>query len=217
MEFKLIASMMYANYGNLEKEVRELEKGGIDSFHIDIMDNYYVPNFAMVFNDMRYISKETKSPLDVHLMFERPNDTIQVFLDNLRKGDTLYIHPETEYYPSITLEKIMDAGMVPGVALHPDTNTETIVELLPIVKKVLVMCESSTDSDLMYLPNMDKKIEWLLEMKEEMNFRVYLEGICELDKIQKFISMGVDGFVLGKRLLFGRDELYKEVVQKIRE
>ena len=38
MNFELTASMMCANYGNLEKEVKDLEKGGIDSFHIDIMD-----------------------------------------------------------------------------------------------------------------------------------------------------------------------------------
>ena len=57
MNFELTASMMCADYGHLEKEVRELEEGGIDSFHIDIMDGRYVPNFAMSLNDMRYIAK----------------------------------------------------------------------------------------------------------------------------------------------------------------
>ena len=41
MNIKLTASMMCANYGNLEKEVRELEDAGIDSFHIDMMDDLY--------------------------------------------------------------------------------------------------------------------------------------------------------------------------------
>ena len=36
MTFELNASMMCANYGNLEREVRELDEAGIDSFHIDI-------------------------------------------------------------------------------------------------------------------------------------------------------------------------------------
>ena len=56
MQFELMASMMCADFGNLEKEVKNLEEGGIDSFHIDIMDGRYVPNFAMSLNDMRYIA-----------------------------------------------------------------------------------------------------------------------------------------------------------------
>lgn len=38
MYTELTASMMCADFGNLGKEVRELEAAGVDSFHIDIMD-----------------------------------------------------------------------------------------------------------------------------------------------------------------------------------
>ena len=112
MNFELTASMMCADYGKLEQEVRDLEIGGIDSFHIDIMDGRYVPNYAMSLNDMRYIAGATKKPLDVHLMIEHPNNTIMLFLENLRRGDTIYIHPEAEYHPSTTLQKVINAGMI---------------------------------------------------------------------------------------------------------
>ena len=138
MEFELTASMMCADYGNLEREVRNLEDGGIDSFHIDIMDGRYVPNFAMSLNDMTYIAKATKKPLDIHLMIEHPNNHINLFLNNLRPKDTIYIHPEAEYHPSTTLQSIINAGMIPGIAINPGTSVETVMEMLRIVKKVLV-------------------------------------------------------------------------------
>ena len=59
--------MMCADYGNLREEVHALDEAGIDSFHIDIMDGRYVPNYAMSLNDLRFIRSATNRPLDVHL------------------------------------------------------------------------------------------------------------------------------------------------------
>ena len=213
MNFELTASMMCANYGNLEKEVRELEQGGIDSFHIDIMDGRYVPNFAMSLNDMRYIASAAKKPLDVHLMIEHPNNHINLFLKNLRKGDTVYIHPEAEYHPSTTLQSIIDAGMIPGIAINPGTSIETVMEMLRIVKKVLVMSVNPGNAGQMYLPYVGKKITKLLALKDEMDIQIFWDGACGADKIIEYAPKGVDGFVLGTTLLFGRDQSYGETLK----
>ncbi|MCI8665720.1 MAG: ribulose-phosphate 3-epimerase [Dorea sp.] len=216
MEFELMASMMCADYGNLEKEIRELEEGGIDSFHIDIMDGRYVPNFAMSLNDMRYIAKSAKKPLDVHLMIEHPNNQIHLFLNVLRPGDTVYIHPEAEYHPSTTLQSIINAGMVPGIAVNPGTSVETVMEMLRIVKKVLVMSVNPGNAGQMYLPYVGKKITKLLSMKDEMGFELYWDGACSVEKIIQFAPRGVKGFVLGTTLLFGKGQHYKEILKNIR-
>ena len=97
-KFVLTASMMCADYGHLAKEVQDLEEAGIDSFHIDIMDGRYVNNFAMSLYDMDYIARASHKPLDVHLMIEHPRNNIDLFLSRLRPGDTVYIHPEAEYF-----------------------------------------------------------------------------------------------------------------------
>ena len=187
MNIELTASMMCADYGHLEKDVKELDAGGIDSFHIDIMDGRFVPNFAMSLNDMRYIASATSKPLDVHLMIEHPNNRIQLFLANLRPGDTVYIHPEAEYHPSTTLQSIIDAGMNPG------------------------------NAGQMYLPYVGKKITKLLSMKEDMGFELYWDGACSADKIREYAPKGVKGFVLGTTLLFGKEQSYGETLQNIRE
>lgn len=215
--FELTASMMCANFGNLEKEVHELEEAGIDSFHIDIMDGRYVPNFAMSLNDMRYIAKATNKPLDVHLMIEHPNTHIELFLQSLRKGDTVYIHPEAEYHPSTTLQKIIDRGMIPGIAINPGTSIETVMEMLRIVKKVLVMSVNPGNAGQMYLPYVGNKINHLLDMREEMDFQLYWDGACSADKIQEFAPKGMNGFVLGTTLLFGKNRSYSDILKAIRE
>ena len=215
-EFELTASMMCADYRNLEKEVRELDEGGIDSFHIDIMDGRYVQNFAMSLNDMNCIRNLTKKPLDVHLMVEHPLNTIDMFIRNLHKGDTIYIHPEAEYHPSTTLQRIMDAGMIPGIAINPGTSVEEVKMLLRIVKKVLVMSVNPGNASQMFLPYVREKYDHLLKIKDRMNLEIYWDGACGMDKILEYAPLGVKGFVLGTTLLFGKKASYSEILSSIR-
>ena len=215
--FELMASMMCADYRNLEREVRELTEGGIDSFHIDIMDGRYVPNFAMSLNDLRCIRSLTDKHLDVHLMVEHPMNTIGLFTEALREGDTIYIHPEAEYHPSTTLQRIIQAGMIPGIAINPGTSVETVHMMLRIVKKVLVMSVNPGNAGQMFLPYIREKYTELLRLKDETDFDIYWDGACSEDKIREFAPLGVKGFVLGSTLLFGKKRPYGETLKAIRE
>lgn len=217
MDFELTASMMCADFGHLEREVKELEEGGIDSFHIDIMDGHYVPNYAMSLNDLRYIRSAAHRPLDVHLMVEHPNNTIELFINSLHPGDTVYIHPEAEYHPSTTLQKIINAGLVPGIAINPGTSVENVRMLLRIVKKVLVMSVNPGNAAQMFLPYVGEKYDRLLDLKDKMDFEIYWDGACGADKIKTYAPRGVKGFVLGTTLLFGKEEPYGETLKNIRE
>ena len=176
-----------------------------------------MPNFAMSLNDMKYIAKASSKPVDVHLMIEHPNNRIQLFLEHLRPGDTVYIHPEAEYHPSTTLQSIINAGMLPGIAINPGTSVETVMEMLRIVEKVLVMSVNPGNAGQMYLPYVGKKITKLLALKEEMDFEIYWDGACSADKIKEYAPRGVKGFVLGTTLLFGKGKAYGETLQDIKE
>ncbi len=216
MDFELMASMMCADYSNLGSEVKALDEGGIDSFHIDIMDGRYVQNFAMSLNDLRCIRSLTEKPLDVHLMVEHPINTINLFTNSLKNGDTIYIHPEAEYHPSTTLQRIIDAGMIPGIAINPGTSIENVRMMLRIVKKVLVMSVNPGNAAQMFLPYVREKYDQLLALKGDMDFDIYWDGACGADKIREFAPLGVKGFVLGTTLLFGKGRDYGETLKNIR-
>lgn len=214
---KFAASMMCANYLNLEEEVTNLQKAKIDYFHIDIMDGRFVPNFAMSINDLKCIASISRVPLDVHLMVEHPSNTIDLFTKYLRPNDIVYIHPEAEYHPSTTLKKIFDAGLIPGLAVNPGTSVEYIYEMLNVVKNVLIMTVNPGNAGQMYLPFVERKIKKLVDLKAEYGLELFWDGACGEDKIQKYAPLGIDGFVLGTTVLFGKNRSYFDIMKEIRD
>lgn len=209
------ASMMCANYGHLENEVKILEDAGIDSFHIDIMDGQFVPNFSMGLQDLEFIRTATKKEVEVHLMIKKPGSYLDLFIN--RGVDTIYIHPEADYHPSTTLQKIIEAGIKPGIAINPGTSIESILELLYIVDKVLIMSVNPGHAGQIYLPYVGQKVDKLLAMKDEYNIDVYWDGACGMDKIETFAPKGMKGFVLGTTVLFGKDRSYGDILADLRK
>ena len=215
MNIELSASMMCARFDNLSREVNELEKGGIDSFHIDIMDGQFVPNFGMGLQDLKYIRSATKKPIETHLMIKNPISYLDIFINN--KVDVIYIHPEADFHPSTTLQKIITAGIVPGIAINPGTSVENILELLFIVDRVLVMAVNPGEAGRLYLPYVGQKIEKLLSLRNEYKFDIYWDGSCSKDKIETYAPKGVKGFVLGTALLFEQEKSYSESILEARK
>ena len=215
MEIELSASMMCAKYDCLEREVRTLEEAGIDSFHIDIMDGQFVPNFGMGLQDLQYISNTTNKQVDIHLMIKNPRSYLDIFTK--MKPDVIYIHPEADYHPSTTIQKIIEAGITPGIAINPGTSIESILELLHIVDRVLIMAVNPGHAGQIYLPYVGQKVDRLLELRDEYKFDVYWDGACTRDKIETYAPRGVKGFILGTGLLFGHKESYEELISSARE
>ena len=69
----------------------------------------------------------------------------------------------------------------------------------------------------MYLPYVGSKIRRLLSLKKEMNYKLYWDGACSADKIVEYAPLGMDGFVLGTTLLFGKGKPYGEILHDVRQ
>jgi ribulose-phosphate 3-epimerase len=208
------ASMMCADYAHLEDEIHALESGGIDAFHVDIMDGEFVHNFGMGIHDLRYIRSATNKNVECHLMIHEPSRYLDLFVDC--GADVLYVHPESEYHTSTTLQEIIEAGLIPAIAMNPGTSVESVLELLYIVERVLVMSVNPGHAGQVYLPYVDKKIRKLLALREEYGFEVFWDGHGSPEKIETYAPLGVKGFVLGTAALFGQDRSYKNILDELK-
>ncbi len=209
------ASMMCARYENLRQEVELLDNAGIDSYHIDLMDGMFVPNLGMGLQDIQCIRRLTNKPVEVHLMVKN----VHAYLEVLGKTgiDKIYIHPEADLHPFSTLQMIVDMGIEPGVVIDPGTSVETVRELFNVAKSVLVMAVTPGFAGQSFLPYVAEKIQQLEKLKERYQMRLYWDGCCKWDKIEKYSKEGIDGFVLGTNVLFGHKEDYMELLKRARK
>lgn len=213
MNVMLCPSMMCADFGNLDNEIKRLELAGADILHLDVMNGQYVPNFGMGLQDIKYICSHSKIKTEVHLMIENPMKYIELFAEC--GVDIIYVHPESEYHVITTLQKIGELGMEAGIVLNPGTAVNTVIELLNVVKRVLVMGVNPGQAGQMYLPYAENKIEKLLSLQKQYGFSIGMDGACNAERIKRLSEKGVENFVLGTAALFFGDMNYEAHMEDI--
>ncbi|NLC96638.1 MAG: ribulose-phosphate 3-epimerase [Erysipelotrichaceae bacterium] len=213
-EILLCPSMMLADYGQLKKEVIELDEAGADIFHCDIMDGSFVPNMTMGIMDVMAIRKYTKKPIDCHLMMENPENKVDWFID--AGANIIYIHPESERYVIKTLAHIKERGCKAGIAINPDTSIETIYEVLNLCDYVKVMTVNPGFAGQKFIEFTKEKIKKLVKLKEKYGFKIMIDGSCSPEIIKELSLIGADGFILGTSALFGKKESYAVLIDNLR-
>lgn len=216
MEKLLCPSMMCANFGNLKQEIKDLEEGGIDIFHLDVMDGMFVPNFGMGLQDIEYICKTATKPCDVHLMVTNP----AAYVEKFAKIGTqiIYVHPETDTHITRTLQMIKDAGAHPGIAINPGTSFESVKECLHLCDYVMIMSVNPGFAGQKYLDFVTPKFKKFVDEADNYGgYKVMIDGACSPEKIKELSAIGVEGFILGTSALFGKGKSYQELVKELRE
>ena len=205
MSVRIAPSALSADLGRLREQIAEIERGGADWVHVDVMDGCFVPNLTFGAPLIRALKKLTTLPLDVHLMVEQPEKYIDDFAG---AGAAVFtFHPEATVHVQRQLARVRERGMRAGLALNPGTPVGLIEEVVDDLDLVLVMSVNPGFGGQRYIPAATGKIRKVRALLDARGSPAVLEvdGGITVETIRQAWEAGAGTFVAGTAV-FGESD-----------
>ncbi|MNI60387.1 Ribulose-phosphate 3-epimerase [compost metagenome] len=209
-------SILSADFAKLGEEVAEVERGGADWIHVDVMDGHFVPNLTFGPLVMGAIAPLTKLPLDVHLMIENPEQYVTAFAK--AGAHVITVHAEACVHLHRVLHLIKEHGVKAGVAINPATPLSAIREIVEDVDLVLIMTVNPGFGGQAFIPATLRKLRELKQWREELGLeqlRVEVDGGITSVTAPLVVEAGADVLVAGNAV-FGQADR-KGAISEIRD
>ena len=206
MKKLLAASLLSANFGNLEHDIDIINRSEADWLHIDVMDGVFVPNISFGFPVLKYVKALSKKPLDVHLMIVEPDK----FINEVKAIGAILMNVHYEACPHLhrTIQRIHAAGMQAGVTLNPHTPVEVLEDIINDVDLVLLMSVNPGFGGQSFIENTYNKIARLKKMIERRGSKavIQVDGGVSTENAAQLYAAGADCLVAGSAV-FGSDDI----------
>ena len=197
---KIAPSILSADFAKLGEEIKDVERGGADYIHVDVMDGHFVPNITIGPLIVEAIRPITTLPLDVHLMIENPDQYIPQFAK--AGADIITVHVEACPHLHRTIQLIKENGVKAGVVLSPATPVDTIQHVIEDVDMVLLMSVNPGFGGQTFIPQVLPKIYAVTEMAKSKGLSIDIEvdGGVNIETAKQCIDAGANVLVAGSAI-----------------
>lgn len=197
----IAASILAADPLNLDKALNECQATNqVQWIHVDVMDGEFTPNLSFGPATVKEIAKKTTFSIDVHLMVNKPLNTIEAFAQS--GAHSLSIHAEAKDDAAICLKTIRRLGCKAGIVLKPKTPFEAIKPLMALADLVLIMTVEPGYSGQKFIPECVAKVSEVKQWIQDNHLKCLLQvdGGIGASTIAPAIRAGADVLVCGSSL-----------------
>ncbi|GAB4324491.1 MAG: ribulose-phosphate 3-epimerase [Candidatus Sumerlaeia bacterium] len=205
-------SILSADFTDLKRALRQVERARCPWIHLDVMDGHFVPNMTFGFAPVRWMRRAApRLFFDTHIMVEAPERFVDGFAD--AGADLITFHEEAARGRAhAVIRRIRARGLRAGLSIKPRT---ALRHALPFVEKldlVLIMTVEPGFGGQALIPNTLNKIRELdlFRKNEGLSFLIEVDGGINPDTISLAAAAGADVFVAG-HAVFGSGDVRANV------
>jgi len=211
---RIAPSLLSADFRNIEKEIKKVERCGVDLLHLDTMDGHFVPNITFGPMIVKAINECTKLPLDVHLMIENPDSYVESFVKSGADYLTVSIEACRHLHRTISLIKSFDVKV--GCALNPATSFCLVKPVLQELDLLLLMTVNPGFGGQKFIESVLPKITRSRKFIEENKLKAEIEvdGGINPQTAQLVKKAGANILVVGDAIFKSKN--YCQIVKALR-